>query len=124
MAHARTIAALDDELAAADEPVPQAARRQVDVALAEYASGATTTEVSRAARDARYRPTPEPVEREMSDQRDARGITLSKTWGGPTHITGLADPVTVATITGMRAGSAPKTPAPQPPAASTRWPTR
>ena len=33
-AAARTIAALDDELAAADTPVPESARRQVDVALA------------------------------------------------------------------------------------------
>ena len=98
-AHARTIVDLDDELATADEPVPQAARRQVEAAMAEYATAATTTEVTRAARDARYRLTPEPVEREMRDQRDARGITLAKTWAGLTHISGLADPVTAATIT-------------------------
>ena len=98
-AQARTIAGLDDELAAAHEPAPQTVRRQVEAALAEFAPGATTTEVTRAARDARYRLTPETVEREMSDQRDARGITLSPTWAGLTHISGLADPVTAATLT-------------------------
>ena len=36
----------------------------------------------------------------MNDQHNARGITLSKTWAGLTHITGLADPVTACTITG------------------------
>ena len=98
-AQARTITDLDEELATADVPVPRTARRQVETALSDYASGATTTEVTRAARDARYRLTPEPVEREMRDQRHARGITLSKTWGGLTHITGLADPLTAATLT-------------------------
>lgn len=99
-ASARTIAALDDELAAADTPVPREARHQVEQAMAEYAADATTTEVTRAARDARYRLTPGPVERELRDQRESRGITFAKTLAGLTHISGVADPVTAATIVG------------------------